>query len=443
MPVSFLGRTERLTGIAAAALTPMLLVLASSAEAQAPKAAQAAPATAAPAATPAAKPKYESKAANCQNTSGPYDRWLAAFRQEAAQRGVRPQTLSLALDGLQMNPDIIRIDRGQSFFAQSFLDFSAKLGTGGRVSSGLQKIKQHAGTFQRAEQEFGVPAPIITAFWALESDFGAGIGKRPVLTSLASLAWDCRRGEMFREEFHAALKIIDRGDLMPVEMVSSWAGELGQTQFLPVHYLNHAVDYDGDGRRNLFKSAPDIIGSTAKFIQSLGWKKGEPWLEEVRVPANMAWEQAGLDIKQPLSFWAKQGVTNANGQPLAAAATPASLLILQGRGGPAFLAFDNFKIFTEWNQSLNYATTAAFLAARLAGAPQFARGAAPGVPLSPDQIKELQTLLARAGYKVGEIDGKLGYASRYAIRESQKRLGLPADSYPSLELIQRLKAPRS
>jgi lytic murein transglycosylase len=387
----------------------------------------------------AGQPKYVSKAANCQNTSGPYEKWLAAFRAEAAQRGIKPATLSLALDGLQMDANIIRIDRGQSFFAQSFLDFSAKLATGGRVSSGGAKIKQHAGTFQRAEQQYGVPAPVITAFWALESDFGAGIGKKPVLTSLATLAWDCRRGEMFREEFHAALKIIDRGDLQPAEMVSSWAGELGQTQFLPVHYMNHAVDYDGDGKRNLFKSTPDIIGSTAAFIASLGWKKGEPWLEEVRVPANMAWEQAGLDIKQPLSFWAKQGVTKANGQPLANSAAPTSLLLLQGRGGPAFIAYQNFNIFTEWNQSLNYATTAAYLATRLAGAPQFGRGAAPGVPLAPDQIKELQGLLARAGYKVGEIDGKLGYASRQAIREAQTKLGLPADSYPTLDLIQRLK----
>jgi lytic murein transglycosylase len=350
-----------------------------------------------------------------------------------------PQTLSVALDGLQMDQKIIFIDRGQSFFAQPFLEFSAKLATSGRVSSGTNQIKKHAATFQRAEQQFGVPAPIITAFWALESDFGAGIGKRPVLTSLATLAWDCRRGEMFREEFHAALRIIDKGDLTPAEMVSSWAGELGQTQFLPVHYDNHAIDYDGDGKRNLFKSAPDIIGSTAAFIKSLGWKPNQPWLEEVRVPANMTWDQAGLDVKKPRSFWAQQGVTRANGQPLQADATPTSLLLLQGRGGPAFLAYENFNIFTEWNQSLNYATTAAYLAMRIAGAPQFAKGASPGVPLTADQIKELQTQLARAGYKVGEIDGKLGYASRAAIREAQKKLGLPADSYPTLDLIQRLK----
>ena len=320
---------------------------------------------------------------------------------------------------------------------------SAKLATPNRVSSGALKIKQHVATFQRAESEFGVPAAVITAFWALESDFGAGIGKKPVLTSLATLAWDCRRGEMFRDEFMAALKIIDRGDLVPSEMISSWAGELGQTQFLPTHYLKNAVDYDGDGRRNLFKSAPDIIGSTGNFIKSLGWKKGEPWLEEVRVPATMAWEQAGLDIKHPRSFFAKQGVTLANGRALPSDAMPTSLVLLQGRGGPAFLAYENFNIFTEWNQSLNYAVTAAYLANRIAGAPAFNRGASPGVPLLPDQIKDLQTMLNKAGYKAGEPDGRLGYGTRAAIREAQKRVGLPADSYPTVDLMARLKAPRS
>lgn len=384
--------------------------------------------------------KFVPNPPNCQNTSGPFDKWLAAFKQEALSRGVRPQTIQAALGGLQMDQKIIYIDRGQSFFSQPFLDFYGKLATTNRVNSSLNQIRKNAGTFARAEEQFGVPAAVITAFWALESDFGAGMGHRPVLVSLATLAWDCRRGEMFREELHAALRIIDKGDLTPAEMVSSWAGELGQTQFLPTHYDKNAVDFDGDGRRNLFKSPADVIGSSANFLKSLGWKKGEPWIEEVRVPASMAWENAGRDVKQPRSYWAKQGVTRANGQPLPSDAMPSSLLLLQGRGGPAFLVYENFNVFTEWNQSLNYATTAAHLAARLAGAPMFSRGASPGVPLAPDQIKELQAALLKSGFKVSAVDGRLGYETRAAIREAQKRVGLPADSYPTVELIQRLKA---
>ena len=385
---------------------------------------------------------FKPNPANCQNTNGPFDRWLTAFKQDAIQKGVRPQTVAAALDGVQLAPDILRIDRGQSFFSQPFLDFQGRLATTARLNSGLLQMKKHAATFQRAEAQWGVPAAVITSFWALESDFGAGVGNKPVLRSLVTLAWDCRRGEMFREELHAALKIIDRGDLTPQEMVSSWAGELGQTQFLPTHYLKHAVDYDGDGKRNLFKSAPDVIASTSAFIVSLGWKKGEPWLEEVRVPASMAFEHAGVDVAQPRSFWAKQGVTLANGKALPADAIPASLVLLQGKGGPAFLAYANFKIFTEWNQSLNYATTAAYLATRLSGAPALHRGLSPGVPLAPDQIKDLQTLLLRAGYPVGDIDGRLGLGTRAAVRQAQLKLGIAADSYPSLELIERLRGKR-
>lgn len=390
----------------------------------------------------AVETKFKANPANCQNTNGPFDKWLVGIREEAVKAGVKRQTVNAALDGVQYAPDIIRIDRGQSFFSQAFLDFQTKLATPGRVSSGIMQMKKHAGTFQRADAQWSVPASVITAFWALESDFGSGIGNKPVMKSLATLAWDCRRGEMFKAELMAALKVIDRGDLTPAEMVSSWAGELGQTQLLPTHYLKHAVDFDGDGKANLFKSSPDIIASTANFITSLGWKKGQPWLEEVRVPATLDWQQADIAVKHPRSFWAKAGVTKANGQPLPADALPASLILLQGRSGPAFLAYPNFTIFTEWNQSLNYATTAAYLATRLEGAPALSKGAAPATPLVPDQIKELQNLLNKAGYQGGEPDGRLGLGTRAAIRLAQAKLGLPADSYPTVELIDKLRQKR-
>jgi lytic murein transglycosylase len=390
----------------------------------------------------AVEAKFKANPANCQNTNGPFEKWLASVKQDAAKSGIKPQTITAAFDGVTYAPDIIRIDRGQSFFSQPFNDFQAKLATQGRVSSGQMQMKKHAGTFQRAEAQWGVPASVITAFWALESDFGSGIGNKPVMRSLATLAWDCRRGEMFRAELMAALKIIDRGDLTPSEMISSWAGELGQTQLLPTHYLANAVDFDGDGRANLFKSAPDIIASTSKFIASLGWKKGDPWLEEVRVPATLAWEQADIAVKHPRSYWAKAGLTKANGQPLAADALPAALILLQGRGGPAFLAYPNFTVFTEWNQSLNYSTTAAYLATRLDGAGALSKGAAPASPLVPDQIKELQGLLNKSGFPGGEPDGRLGLGTRSAIRLAQLKFGIPADSYPTIDLIERLKGRR-
>ena len=375
--------------------------------------------------------------ASCQNT-GNFDRWLESFRKEAAEAGVTAKTVQSALGGMRLDQGIIARDRRQGFFAQSFLDFSDKL-IRGRVESGRRKVEQHKAIFTATEKTYGVPAPVITAFWALESDFGSGMGNLPVLRSLATLAYDCRRGEMFRGELLAALKIIDRGDLKPSEMIGSWAGELGQTQFLPSHYLKHAVDFDGDGRRDLLNSPGDVIASTASFIQSLGWERGQPWLQEVRVPANLAWDQADLAIQHPRAQWGKWGVTQADGRPLASDALPASLLLPMGRNGPAFLAFPNFQAYLKWNQSLTYATTAAYLATRISGAPQMSRGKPGIVTLSGEQVKDLQTLLTRQGFPVGEPDGKLGATSRAAVKQAQLKFGLPADSYPTPELLDRLR----
>lgn len=374
----------------------------------------------------------------CQNT-GSFDRWLADFRQEAAAAGVSRATISAALDGMTLDPGIIARDRRQSFFAQTFLEVVGKLATRNRIQSGTRAMQRHAAIFQRAEREYGVPASVISAFWALESDFGVGMGKLAVLRSLATLAYDCRRGEMFRGELMDALRIIDRGDLRPAEMIGSWAGELGQTQFLPSHYFKHAVDYDGDGRRDLLRSPADVIGSSAAFMQSLGWQRGQPWLQEVRVTADLPWKEADIAITHPRSRWAGWGITLANGSPLPKDGMSASLHLPMGRNGPAFLAYANFHVFLKWNQSLNYATTAAYLATRLEGAPALGNGRGPVAPFGMAETRELQRLLSRAGLYSEEIDGKMGAVTRAAVKAAQIRLGLPADSYPTPELVERLR----
>jgi hypothetical protein len=277
---------------------------------------------------------------------------------------------------------------------------------------------------------------VIAAFWGLESDFGANMGNLPTLRSLVSLAYDCRRSEMFANETIAALKIIDRGDLSPSEMIGSWAGELGQTQFLPTHYFNYAVDYDGDGHRNMLRSAPDVIGSTANYIANgLKWRRGEPWLQEVKAPQTLAWDQADLTVKHPRSQW---GVTYADGRPLPSDDLPSSLLLPMGRHGPAFLAYPNFAAYTEWNNSLIYSTTAGYLATRIAGAAPMRKPSAPVAQLPFNDIRELQKLLVRAGYNVGKIDGVLGQLSRTAVKETQMKYGLPADSWPTAELLVKM-----
>jgi lytic murein transglycosylase len=378
-------------------------------------------------------------ARDCRNTA-PFEKWFADFRAEAQAKGVSKATIALALDGMTMDPSVIARDRRQSFFSQSFLEVAAKLATKNREQSGAANIRKHRALFDKAEQRWGVPASVITAFWALESDFGAGMGKLPVMRSLVTLAYDCRRGAMFREELLAALKIIDRGDLKPAEMIGSWAGELGQTQFLPTHYFNHAVDFDGDGRRDLIRSPADIIASTSAFIASLGWKKGQPWMEEVRVPAEMPWDQADLAIRHPRAKWAGWGVTSPVGGALPRDQLAASLLLPMGRNGPAFLVYDNFRIYLEWNQALTYATTAAYLATRLDGAPVMAKGRGQVAPMSYEQVRDLQQLLKARGFYAGEVDGKLGQGTRASVKAAQLKLQFPADSYPSPELLDRLRA---
>ena len=378
---------------------------------------------------------------NCRNT-GTFERWLAEFKREAAAQKISQAAISTASPYLVLDQRIINIDRGQRFFAQTFLEFSSKMVPAYRLQTGAAKIKQHQAIFAREEKEFGVPAAVISAFWGLESDFGAGQGKDQAIKSLATLAYDCRRPDMFRGHLFDALRLIERGDLRADEMIGSWAGELGQTQMMPSEYFQHAVDYDGDGHRNLIKSVPDVIGSTGKYLVHLGWKRGEPWLQEVRAPANLAWDQADLSIQHPRSKWASMGVTRADGKSLPNDNLPASLVLPMGRFGPAFLAFDNFQAYLKWNQSLMYSLTAAYYATRLEGAPAMQRGSANIPKISFEETRELQQLLQRRGYDVGRVDGVLGLKSRMAVRDMQMKFGLPADSWPTAELIERLRRGR-
>ena len=369
-----------------------------------------------------------------------FDQFLAELKQQAVAAGVSQQALAEASPGLVYDQGIVNRDRGQRVFGQVFTEFAARMAAVYRMQQGQAKIKTHAAAFARAEKEYGVPPEVIAAFWGLESDFGANMGKLPTLRSLVSLAYDCRRSQMFQDETIAALKIIDRGDLSPGEMIGSWAGELGQTQFLPTHYFNYAVDYDGDGHRNLLRSPADVIGSTANYIATgLKWRRGEPWLQEVRVPQDLPWDQADLTIKHPRAKWAQLGVSYPNGKPLPSDNLPASLLLPMGRTGPAFLAYPNFAAYTEWNNSLIYSTTAGYLATRIAGAPPMQRPAAPVAQLSFNELRELQQLLVRAGYDVGKIDGIMGQLSRTAVKAMQVKYGLPADSWPTAELLARMR----
>lgn len=377
---------------------------------------------------------------NCQ-PEGTFSAWKSVFRSVALQSGVSERTVRRAYDPITYDADIIRRDRRQHIFSLSFNEFSAKLVSANRLQTGARKLQQRADIFSAVERKYGVPGPVITAFWALESDFGAGLKNNQFLifNSLATLAYDCRRPELFRDQLIAALKLVDTDKIEYERMIGSWAGEIGETQFLPSHVLDFAVDADGSGHIDLYNSDADIIHTTANYIRHLGWRAGEPWLEEVRVPEEMPWREADLAILHPLSKWAEWGVRRRDGGRLPQVRMQASLLLPMGRNGPAFLAYRNFRIYPEWNNSFIYALTAAYFATRLDGAPRYNRGNGPVEDFTYDELRRIQTLLTQNGYDTGGIDGMLGEKSRAAIKAAQIRFGLPADSYPSRELISRLR----
>jgi lytic murein transglycosylase len=377
--------------------------------------------------------------AACPSPAG-FNRWLQQFKQEAAAQGISKGTISAALNGVRYDPAVIRKDRAQGVFAQNFLQFSGRMVGGYRQKQGAAQLRKYAPVFARIKKQYGVPGPVLVAFWGLETDFGKVMGKMQTMQSLATLSFDCRRPEEFRAQLLDALRVVDRGDLSPAQMRGPAHGEVGQFQFQPTNYYKYAVDFDGNGRRDLIRSAPDSLASAANYLRSIGWQPGQPWLEEVIVPAELPWDQADVTIKKPRGFWAKHGVTYRNGKALPADNLPASLVLPMGRNGPAFLAYPNFDIYLEWNQSLVYTVTAAYFATRLAGAPPLKRGNAK--PMSAAQTKEIQRRLAKLGHDVGKIDGVIGAGTRQAIRTVQIQYGLPADGYPSQALLARLRGGR-
>jgi len=377
-------------------------------------------------------------AAGCASPAT-FPTWLQGFKKYAIAQGISPQVVSEALDGLSYDPAVIAKDRGQAVFAQSFLQFSGRMVNGNRLSTGSALLKRNAATFAKIQQQYGVPGPVLVGFWGLETDFGKVMGNMDTLRSLATLAFDCRRPDEFKEQLMDALRVIQRGDLSPSEMHGPWAGEVGQFQFVPSVYYKYAVDFDGDGTRNLISDTPDALASAANYLNGLGWQPNQPWIEEVRVPANLPWDKADVTIKKPRAFWAQHGVTYPSGKPIPADNVQVGLHLPMGRNGPAFITYPNFDVYLEWNKSLVYSTTAAYYASRLAGAPPLSQGNAPVETLSLPEMKELQQLLVKRGFDVGKIDGVVGASTRDAIRAMQVKYGLPPDGYPSEELLDRMR----
>ena len=374
----------------------------------------------------------------CENRVS-FETWLQQFKQDARKNGITQQTLDLVAGELNYNPEVIKRDRNQSVFNQTFLQFADRMASDYRRQGAIKKITlTYKDLFSQVEKDFGVPPAIIASFWALESDFGASTGSFKILSAATTLAYDCRRSEKFRGQILDALRLVQRGDIKPEEMIGNWAGELGGTQFMASDYFQSGIDYDGDGKVNLVKSIPDTIATSANYLAKKGWKAGQPWMQEVKVPEVMAWEEADITIQHSKNEWKEMGVRPLSGK-WEGESLQSSLILPMGRLGPAFLVYPNFRVILAWNESVTYSTTAAYLALRISGAPAMQRGSANIKSLTTDQIKELQTYLVHRNFNIGQVDGKLGGATKAAVKQLQIQFRLPADSYPSLELLEAIQ----
>ena len=366
---------------------------------------------------------------------GPFSTFVGGLKTEAVAQGIPAATADAFFATVRQDPAVLRADRKQGVFQLPFVEFSRRLISNDRINRGRANGERYDSVFDRIEREYGVDRGVLLAFWAFETDYGAFQGDFNTANALVTLAHDCRRPDLFRPQVFAAVELFARDQFDPRNTTGAWAGEIGMVQMLPRDILENGVDGDGDGKVSLKTSAPDALMSGGKMLQDLGWRAGEPWLAEVALPANFDWSLTGLETVKSVADWQTLGVSPRNGA--LQNGLGASILLPQGRQGPAFLAYPNFRVYFDWNQSFTYVMTAAYFATRLQGARVFDAGN-PEAGLEGAQMKELQTRLQSRGHNVGAIDGILGAGTRAAVRAEQTRLGLPVDGWPTPALLSKL-----
>lgn len=368
-----------------------------------------------------------------------FARWVADFSASARAAGITDATLQSAFEGVRFIPRVTELDSAQPEFTRAVWDYLDSAVSPQRVARGQDKLLQSRPAIDAAAARYGVPTEILVAIWGMESNYGSNTGDIPTIDALASLGFEGRREAWARTQLLAALKILQNRDIGRAQMLGSWAGAMGQTQFLPTNFLAYAVDADGDGRRDIWGSLPDVMASTANFLAKAGWQAGQPWGIEVRLPPGFDFAVADAEVRQPTSAWAALGVQSMDGAPLPALAD-STLLLPAGARGPAFLVGPNFRTLLRYNNSTSYALAVSLLAQALAGGPAVQAAWPRDVPpLSRSQLLALQTALNTRGFDSGTPDGTMGPATRRGLRLYQRSLGLPADGYPTLELLQGLQ----
>lgn len=394
---------------------------------------------AATAVLPAPPPATPPPADLAAGANAGFDRWVADFRKAASAAGIDGKTLALAFDHVQELPRVVELDRRQPEFTRSVWDYLDSAVSAQRVTRGQQKLAEVQPVADAAAARYGVPASVVAAIWGMESNYGSNYGDIPTIDALATLGFEGRREDWARGQLMAALKILQNGDIDRAHMIGSWAGAMGQTQFLPSAFLAYAVDADGDGRRDIWGSMADVTASTANYLARSGWVPGQPWGYEVRLPAAFDLARADNSVRQASARWETEGLRTADGGALPPL-TDAVVFLPAGARGPAFLVGPNFRSILRYNNSTSYALGVGLLSQRLAGGPgvsaEWPRDLA---ALSRSQVQSLQAALNQRGFASGGADGLMGPATREGIRAWQRSQGLPADGYPTLEILQRLQ----
>jgi membrane-bound lytic murein transglycosylase B len=374
-----------------------------------------------------------------------FDAWRADFQRQAIACGVDATVVSEALARASFSEQIIELDRRQAEFNSTFMDYIGRRVGDALVDPGRALLTRHAALLAGLEARYGVPKEILVALWGLESGFGANTGTSPVLSALATLAYEGRRRGFYQRQLLATLRLLDAEDLSLEQLRGSWAGALGQVQFMPTTFQTYAVDADGDGRRDLWGSDADALASAANYLERLGWRAGEPWGMEVILPPDFDPYPAELNVRKDMAYWADSGVELAVGgrlgDHLERLPAMAAVVLPSGIRGPAFLVFHNFDVILEWNRSIFYALAVGYAAQRLAGGPMLVGRAPPGErPLSRAEVMGLQRSLNALGFEAGEPDGMVGAKTRSALRRYQADAGLTPDAYASPEVISKVRA---
>ncbi len=369
-----------------------------------------------------------------------FDDWLTVFRNEASAQNISNATLDATLAHLQPIPSVIKLDRSQPEFVQTFSRYIETRVTPRQVMRGQEALSKNQALLDSIEQQFGIPKTILTAFWGLETDYGTNKGDFSTPAVLATLAYDGRRPDFFRAQLMDSLKIIEAGHVTAAAMQGSWAGAMGHMQFMPSTFNAYGLDGDDDGRVDLWNSLPDVMSSAAYYLNSLGWRQGEPAAVQVELPDDFDWQQAQLLHRLPVSEWLALGVKPVSGV-LPMVKDPSAIILPQGWQGPAFMVFDNFDVIMHWNRSVNYALSVAYLSDRIAGGkPLQIKMDKEQQALSFQQMITIQQKLSEKGFDAGTPDGIPGLRTQAAVRQYQQANHLPVDGYASLILLNHIQS---